>query len=425
MDLRTILSNQHQELLDTDYNQYISRPEEKQIDLNSPLAQIVIGVRRCGKSTLCQKVLMESNINFGYINFDDENLADLKAEQLNDLIEILYEMHGQFNHLFLDEIQNVPSWPLFVNRLLRQKMHIVLTGSNANLLSHELSTHLTGRYNQITLYPFSFQEFCLMNNIDTKGQATKHIGLRQHALNNYLQQGGMPELLNIKNQRTYTQSLLTAIIEKDVCRRYKVRYPSALRNIADNLLDQFCQEQSFSDVAKRHSLKSFHTAQKYMDYLSEAFLLCNVPKFSFKSADRQKTRKCYTIDLAFVDYHPETVQAENLGWRLENIVAIELMRRMQYETQELFYLRKNKEYECDFVLVSRSKPVELIQVTYDFTNPSTKLYNREINGLIRAAKETHCQQLTLVMMYGEKHDIQIDDMTIHCIPATEWLLSNN
>lgn len=110
------------------------------------MAQVVIGVHRSGKSTLCFNVLHESRVKYAYVNFDDERLFQLKASELNDVLEVLYKLHGGFTHLFLDEIQNIKGWHLFVNRMLRQGMKIIITGSNAKLLSSELATHLTGRH---------------------------------------------------------------------------------------------------------------------------------------------------------------------------------------------------------------------------------------------------------------------------------------
>ena len=107
--IEQILRDQREELLSTDFSQFITRPEEQEIDLNSRLAQIVIGVRRCGKSTLCQKVLSQSNVHFAYVNFDDETLATVKSSQLNDILEMLYRIYGPFTHLFMDEIQNIPN----------------------------------------------------------------------------------------------------------------------------------------------------------------------------------------------------------------------------------------------------------------------------------------------------------------------------
>ena len=422
-NLERILKDQHEELLNTDYSQFINRQEETEIDLNSRLAQIVIGVRRCGKSTICQKVLMESKVNFAYVNFDDESLASLHSEELNDVLQVLYRIYGSFTHLFMDEIQNVPKWHLFVNRLLRQGIHIILTGSNANLLSGELATHLTGRYNEIRLYPFSFSEYCLARGILTDAQTTKSTGLLLNALDTYLQQGGFPEVMSISRQDKYIASLLTAIISKDICHRYKVRYKKTLQQLANGILDRFCQEISYSDLQEIYQLNSIHTSKNYVSYLENAYLIRLIPRYSFKSIERQSMRKVYCIDNAFITNHDDALQTENLGWRLENIIAIELFRRLKNEMQQLYYLRQNKNYEVDFAIVERNKVKQLIQVTYDFNQPKTKLYNREIGGLLKGAAATGCTDLTLIMMSGEEEDIEVNGLTIHKVLAIRWLTS--
>ena len=152
MNIKQILYDQKEEIASLNTSDLCRRVEEGAFDLQSSLAQVVIGVRRSGKSTLCMKVLKDSGVSFGYVNFDDEQLAGLKAEQLNDVLEALYKVYGDITHVLFDEIQNISQWPLFVNRLLRQGLRVVMTGSNAKLLSSELATHLTGRYNQIELY---------------------------------------------------------------------------------------------------------------------------------------------------------------------------------------------------------------------------------------------------------------------------------
>ena len=151
-----VLSEQYEEIAKLQDIKLCSRKEEEQVDLDSNLAQVVIGVRRSGKSTLCYNVLKAADDKFAYVNFDDERFVDLQTADLNVVLEVLYKIYGDFKYLFLDEIQNVDGWHLFVNRLLRQRMHIIITGSNAKLLSGELATHLTGRNDQIELYPFSF-----------------------------------------------------------------------------------------------------------------------------------------------------------------------------------------------------------------------------------------------------------------------------
>ena len=291
------------------------------------------------------------------------------------------------------------------------------------MLSGELATHLTGRYNEIRLFPFSFSEYCLARDILTDAQTTKSTGLLLNALDTYLQQGGFPEVISISRQDKYIASLLTAIISKDICHRYKVRYKKTLQQLANGILDRFCQEISYSDLQEIYQLNSIHTSKNYVSYLENAYLIRLIPRYSFKSIERQSMRKVYCIDNAFITNHDDALQTENLGWRLENIIAIELFRRLKNEMQQLYYLRQNKNYEVDFAIVERNKVKQLIQVTYDFKHPKTKLYNREIGGLLKGAAATGCTDLTLIMMSGEEEDIEVNGLTIHKILAIRWLTS--
>lgn len=418
-----ILSDQREELTNRHWKNIVTREEEKEINLNSPLAQVVIGVRRSGKSTLCSKVMLESGLPFGYINFDDDRLGKLTVDAFDTLLRALYQLNGDFNHLFLDEVQNIEGWELFVNRMLRQGMHMLITGSNANLLSGELATHLTGRYHQIELMPFSFQEYCSCKDVNTSSYTTKAIALRDKALNDYLFAGGFPELLLLSEaeQGDYVRSLVQTIVEKDIAKRYKLRYAQTLMDVANQVLDEFSQEHSFATVQKKHNLKSPNTAKKYLQYLQNAYLVLAMPRFSLKSSERRSVHKYYAIDPAMIAKRDEALMTESLGLRLENMVAVELKRRAAIDEQ-IYYFRKVREYEVDFVRVKGTQVQELIQVTYDFTQPRTKLYNREVGNLIKASNILHCDNLTLVVMYGEPGDIVEGGKTIHCVLAAQWLL---
>lgn len=421
MDYAKILSDQREELDNTDVGKFVKRKEEKDIDLNSPLAQVVIGVRRCGKSTLCKKVLLESGVNFGYINFDDERLIDIKSDQFDELLQALYRINGKITHLFLDEIQNISRWELFVNRMLRQGMHLIITGSNANLLSGDLTTHLAGRHHEIRLYPFSFSEYCTYKGINLKSLTTKSQALRMRALDQYLYTGGFPEIVEGLVSEDYARSLLHTIVYKDICRRYRIRYKETIWRLANSVLDRFCQEIVSSQLAEELSVKSHHTIENYLKYLSDAYLVCMINKFSWKSADRRRISKGYAIDAAFISQHDAALQTEALGWRLENTVAIELLNRNDKKTDSLYYMRDSRNFEVDFVVVRDTHVKELIQVTYDFTNPSTKQYNREIGGLLKGAAATNCDNLTLIIMQGEPKDVEVDGRTVHIRLACDWL----
>lgn len=423
MDFRRILSDQRAELDNLDLSALVPRIEETQINLKSKLAQIVIGVRRSGKSTICQKVLLESGVKFGYINFDDENFINLRPEQLNELLETLYRLYGPLEYLFFDEIQNIKDvWSLFVNRLLRQGKRLIITGSNANLLSGELATHLTGRYHQIENFPFSFMEYCTMIGVDVKSYSTIAIGLRQKALDEYLMKGGMPEIVYEHQYSSYIKGLVESIITKDICKRHNIRNVAGIRKLANHVLDMVGQEIQTNELAKKINM-THPTVGNYLKYLKESYLIREVPLFSYKNLDRQKIRKYYAIYVAFISNHDYALGSPGYGWRLENVIALELMRRINPESDQLFYLKKNKSYEVDFVVVKSGNVVELIQVTYDFSNPSQKLWNRELMGLVKGSEAVNCDNLTLVVLEGKPGVEIIEDKKIKIVKASDWLLN--
>lgn len=416
--LLSIVADQRDELSANDYSEFCARPEENQLDLKSNRAQVVIGVRRSGKSTLCEMFLKQKNVEFAYVNFDDNRLEHMQSNDLDNLLEALYMTYGEFKYLFLDEIQNIEGWPLFINRLLRQKLHIFITGSNSKLLSKELSTHLTGRNNKVELYPFSFTEYCAMNKVNTTSLSTKAKGLRKSTLHEYLLQGGFPELFNESNRRGYINGLLDAIIKNDIAKRFKVRNVEALRRIAAYLADNYCQEFVAKTVGELFGVSN-HTAENYYSYLKEAFLLVGVNRFSYKSKDRVRNEKVYVVDTAFVTEREDNFSLENLGWKLENVVCIELMRRYKPLFCDIFYY-KEASSQVDFVIAKDGNVQELIQVSYDISTEKTR--NREIRGLKNAAKKLKCNNLTLVT-FEEQDTIEEDGYNINVIPATEWLLS--
>ncbi|MDR1491189.1 MAG: ATP-binding protein [Planctomycetaceae bacterium] len=415
---KQVVLDQKKEKDEIDLTRLASRREEAYFDWNSPLAQIVIGVRRSGKSTICHKALQQNHINYGYINFDDERLYDLKAENLNTVLEALYMVYGDFQYLFFDEIQNVETWFLFVNRLLRQKIRLLITGSNAKLLSAELSTHLTGRYHQIELFPFSFSEFLKYKNIRSDDDSTRGVAFKKRAFEEYLSQGGFPELFEVKNKKAYIKNLFHSIIARDIRCRFSVRYPEALRKMADYLTDTIATEINYRRLAEQFSFGSSHTAENYVGFLRQAYLLVGIQKFSFKSKERVRNEKNYAIDPAFISAAKEGFSEKNLGWRLENIVCIELLRRRNQTLNDVYYYRNG--YEIDFVLCSDNQVVELIQVSADMS--SEKTFNRETNALFRAASELKCDRLTIVTL-NEDGEYADAGRKIKIISIQNWLNS--
>lgn len=304
MDIKTIetvLLEQKEEFLANLNEEQCSRLEEELVDLNSKLAQVVIGIRRSEKSTLCFNVIKISDEKFAYVNFDDERFAEISSADLNSILECLYKIYGDFNHLFIDEIQNVDEWFLFINRLLRTGMHVLITGSNAKLLSGELATHLTGRHMKIELFPFSFYEYCECQKISTAHGTTKEKGLLRAAFDNYLHDGGFPELSNEKRKQTYINTLVDSILKKDIEKRYAVRYKAAFENITNHLLNNAPAKTNYSDLQTQFGLRSDHTAENYVNYTKNAYLICGLPKYSSKSKIRIRDEKAYAVDVALMN----------------------------------------------------------------------------------------------------------------------------
>ena len=417
--LEFILTDQQEELEAKAQDLFCQRKETVLIDIKSTQTQVVIGVRRSGKSTLCYQVLQNAGVKYAYADFDDERLVELEANQLNDVLEILYKIYGDFNYLFLDEIQNVKGWPLFVNRLLRKKMHVVITGSNAKLLSGELATHLSGRNKEISLYPFSFKEFCEMKKVDTGRKTTKAEAFRRAAFDEYLKQGGFPELFVIDDKKSYVGTLVDNILKRDIEQRYKIVYKATFEKLAHHLLNVSPTIVVSNDLANIFHIKSEHTAKNYVEYLKQAYMLIGVPKYSQKSKVRSVQEKVYAVDAAMMDQRDNAFAGDNLGHRLETIVLIHLVRKCKMEGWDVYYLSE-RYGECDFLICKRNTVLQAIQVSYDINAEKTR--KREINGLLLAAKQTKCDNLLLLTDH-ESASIEEAGHQIKIQPVYDWCLN--
>lgn len=420
--LELVLTEQKEELAYKSKLQFCYRKEEELVNLNSNQAQVVIGVRRSGKSTLCFNLLQRAGVKYAYVNFDDERFEHMTSQDLNNVLEVLYKINGEFTHLFMDEAQNVSGWHLFVNRLLRQGMKIIITGSNAKLLSSELATHLTGRHATIELYPFSFLEFCTYKGIDVSTLSTRAEGLRRSAFDEYMRQGGFPELLTENDSRRYVSDLVGNILERDIRRRYKLRYFAVFESFAHHLMNVAPAIPSHGDLAKSFGVKSIPTVKNYINHLTTAYLLLSLSKYSPKSKVRVRDNKLYTVDVAVMNNRVDAFAGENIGWRLETIIYLELRRRARYNNDDVYYYkRSSRSKEVDFVLCKDNKALQLYQVAYDITEPKTR--KREIDSLVQASNTTHCKNLYLITD-NERDTVIVDGCKIEIIPAYEWLLNS-
>ena len=383
--------------------------------LESNLIKVITGPRRAGKSFFAIHHF-NGTAKTGYVNFDDERLAG--STDYDEIIAAVNSVYNNPTHLLFDEIQNLPRWELLVNRLARQGFNLILTGSNSHMLSQELSTHLTGRYLQTTIFPFSFSEY-----LSLQDQPITSTGKREH-LARYAESGGFPELL-IKNLngREYLATLFDSIVYKDIVKRFHIRFAKGLDDLAVYLLSNVAQEYSYTTLSRVTRCRSVHTVQKYLGYLEEAYIFFSVPRFSFKFRNQvAENKKIYCIDNGFI-----TAKAfrfsENRGRLLENLVAIELKRRTLAGDTELFFWKNVEQEEVDFVVKQGTRISELIQVCADATGSRTR--QREVRALIKAGNELSCKNL-IVLTENEEREESAEwfgmQGTIRFLPLWKWLL---
>ena len=416
--IETIVEEQLEELKAMSEQNFCTRREEDEINLSSKMAQVAIGVRRSGKSVLCYNALTKANIQFAYINFDDERFQDITSADLNNVLLVLNKVYGDFKYMFMDEPQDVDGWHLFVNRLLRKGLRIIITGSNAKLLSGELATHLNGRSMEIPLYPFSFKEYCEFHQVNVTSKTTSNKAARLALFDEYLKKGGFPELLSEKNVGKYIDTLVSRIINIDIVKRHKIKYKATLESMINHILNNVPSEIAYEELAHLFDIRSHHTAENYVSYAEKAYLISICKRWSTQSKIRVGSRKAYPIDVALMNNRKDAFVGDNLGFRLESIVYIELLRRTKPLNQNVFYL-KEQSGEADFVVCERNSVIEVIQVSYDIASPATR--KREINGLIVGAKKTKCDKLTLITRHNQEQIVE-NGYTINIVPAYDWLV---
>jgi len=340
--------------LETIYRTEKIVPRENLEDYGKLLAsdqiKVITGPRRAGKSVFCLQLLQGRQ--FAYINFDDESLAGLKREDLNLVLKAFYEIYGKPEYLFLDEVQNIEGWELLVNRLERPGFNVIVTGSNARLLSRELSTHLTGRHFALELFPFSFREFLQYFGFDYKDNplTTERLAFVRRELERYISIGGFPETYKEPDPKRYLSSLYSSILTRDILLRHRVKYIKALRELSHYLITSFSCRMTSTKLKNIFGFKSVHTAQNYFSFLEESYLIFQIDKFSFKVKEKSiAPRKVYAVDTGLIHSFPGRGSADT-GRLYENIVAVELFRRKSWEPDlEFYYWQDYSGREVDFV----------------------------------------------------------------------------
>jgi predicted AAA+ superfamily ATPase len=421
--LKDIVSNQKlqkEQLLTLSYIDRTKEPFAKKW-LDSNLIKVVLGPRRAGKSVFSLVLLKDRP--FMYFNFDDEVLSSAGGIATDELMKELHAAYGQVKTVLFDEIQNLPNWELFVNRLHREGYNLVLTGSNAHLLSKELATHLTGRHMPIEILPFDFNEFLRAKKFQINEEYSALPQQRGELLNlmeNYLVNGGFPEVaVNNVDSKDYLEVLFDALVFKDVVKRHRVKFSTQVANLGGHLINNFANLYTVRKILEILNLKSASTIEKYIKYLEEAYLIFSLLRYSPKSIQRIKSpRKVYAVDNGFIT--AKAVQhSPDKGKLMENLVFTELVKRGVKPNRDLFYYKTRNDREVDFVVKNGVEVTELIQVCYE--SISSDVEQRETKALVEASDELKVKKLT-VLTWDEKRAVKKDNVTIEFRPLWEWLL---
>lgn len=383
---------------------------------------VLVGIRRAGKSYLLyQRIQQLLSAGTGwdemlYINFEDERLENMKAADLNLLLEIHIEMYAKRPILFLDEIQNIDGWEKFARRLADSKYRVYITGSNAKMLSREIQTTLGGRYIPVNIYPYSFEEFLTANSVALSpttlyGTETRAEVLRQ--FNDYFSYGGFPEGASLASKRDYLSSVYQKIFLGDIAARHSIENTFALKVMFKKMAESVMQPMSFSRLANIITTTGVKVGKStlinYIEYAKDAWLINPVTNFAGKLIEKETNSKYYFTDNGILNLFLINDHAS----LLENLVAIHLLRKYGREDAVFFY---NRGVEVDFYIPENETA---IQVSYTISDKDT--CEREVKALVKLSSFLDCKRL-IIITRDEEQTINKDGKDIEVIPVWKWLL---
>jgi len=325
-------------------------------------ALIISGIRRCGKSTLLHQLLKKKHPNAYYLNFEDPRLYEFELNDFTRLDELITDRESEV--LFFDEIQVVEGWERYIRQKLDEGFKLVITGSNASLLSSELGSKLTGRHITKELFPFSWNEFCEFRSLDDS----------KDALKKYIEIGGFPDYVKTEDDDILHQ-LFEDILVRDIAVRFGVRDVKTLQRLALYLVSNVGNLVTGNKLRSLFGIGATSTVMEYFSYLEQTWLMHFIPKFSY-SVRKQSVnpRKVYAIDTGLINVNSKSFSGDH-GRILENLVFLHLRRKLR----EIYYF--SEKGECDFVTFDKGNVNEVIQVCYEL-NPDN--LDRELNGLFEA-----------------------------------------
>jgi uncharacterized protein len=374
---------------------------ETEFSLSPSFALVISGIRRCGKSTYLSQILKKQK-NYYFLNLEDPRLTGFELGDFEKTDEIFKESYGKDGVYFFDEIQNVAGWEKYIRSLVDMKRKVVITGSNASLLSRELGTKLTGRYRRIELFPFSYREFLKFSKLEASISSYEK----------YLSSGGFPEFLKEKNEEDLHE-LLNDVIMRDIAVRFGIKNTQTLKKLAIYLVTNVGKEFSFNSLKNSFSIKSVQTVIDYASYLEDSYILFYVPKFSYSYKEQQvNPKKVYSIDNGF-SYANSVSFSKDKGKMLENQVFLELRRNFK----EIFYYQGLR--ECDFLVKDKDKVTLAIQVCYDFNEENE---SREMEGLKEAMDKFNLKE-GIILTYNQEDNFNLEGKKINVIPVWKWIIN--
>lgn len=386
--------------------------------MRSPHILIMMGVRRSGKSTWLQQCRSKHNERDYYFNFDDDRIVEFELSDFQMLLELLIELFGEQKTVYFDEIQNIIGWERFIRRLHDLGYKILITGSNSRLLSKELGTHLTGRYIELEIYPFSFREYCEFKKLPHSVSAitTTVRGNLSRAYQQYMKDGGFPEHI-VSPILEYLQNLYESILYRDIVARYHLPSDKVIRQMAFYIASNVGKEITYNSLAKLLSVPSANTISAYCAYFESTYLCFFVSRFHFSLKQQMLApKKVYFIDPTMANSIGFRVTADT-GRLLENIVFIELKRR----NYDVYYHKGDK--ECDFIAKKSGEPILAIQVCLHLDSAETR--TREIEGL-REALKTYQLEMGLIITTADSDLIALEEgVIVKVMPIWQWLLKSD
>lgn len=407
---------------------------ELEVDLKMPLkrAVTIIGPRRAGKTyyfyylinKLLKKGIAKNRIL--YINFEQTKLAGISLSDLALILDVFYEIYPENKKqkiwLFLDEIQNVKNWEIFIRTILdKEKACVFVSGSSSKLLSKEIATALRGRTLTYKLLPFSFSEFLKIKNITYKKYLSSEEKAKlSNTFSEYFKFGGYPEtIIYPQANEKIIQEIIEVTIYRDLIERHKIRNTKVIKLMFNYLIKakEFSVHQFYNFLKSLNIKISKNTLYSYLEYFNDAFVFFPLRKFdlSLKNTE-QSIAKIYTIDNGLI----ENIIGHDKAKKFENLVFLSLLRQGLEMNKDLFYYAlPGSAGEVDFIIKKGRRIIHLIQACFDISDYKTE--QREIKSLIKASKELKCKNL-LIITQDLESEKEIKGRKIQYVPLWRWLL---